>query len=120
MIIVKNKFIPFGTFTAMTIGPFIFTKKDRLSPTTINHEAIHWEQYKELLILFFLPLYGLMYLWELLRCLINPARGTHADGKHRSIWRRAYYSIALEREAYYHQDTPDYIHTRKHYAWAHL
>lgn len=118
MIIIKNKIIPFGSFVAMTIGPFIFTKKDYLSPTVINHESIHWEQYKELLILFFIPLYCLMYLWELLRCLFNPARGTHADGRHRSIWKRAYYCIALEREAYANECDEDYIENRKPYAWA--
>jgi hypothetical protein len=118
MIIIKNKIIPFGSFVAMTIGPFIFTKKDYLSPTVINHESIHWEQYKELLILFFIPLYCLMYLWELLRCLFNPARGTRADGKHRSIWKRAYYCIALEREAYANECDEDYIENRKPYAWA--
>jgi hypothetical protein len=118
MIIIKNKIIPFGSFVAMTIGPFIFTKKDYLSPTVINHESIHWEQYKELLILFFIPLYCLMYLWELLRCLFNPARGTHADGRHRSIWKRTYYSIALEREAYANECDEDYIENRKPYAWA--
>lgn len=117
MKIIKNKLIPFGRFAAITLGPLIFTKKDSLSDKVIRHEAIHWEQYKELLIVFFLPLYVIMYVWEYVRCLINPARGTYADGHYRPTWQRAYYSIALEREAYNHQSDPDYINKRKHFSW---
>jgi hypothetical protein len=45
MIIVHNKWIPFNGFAAVTIWPFIFTKKDldyiNLHHELINHEYIH-------------------------------------------------------------------------------
>lgn len=117
MIIVKNHILPPGTFRAMTVGPFIFTKEKKLDERTVRHESIHWAQYKELLIVFFLLGYGLSFLWELLRCSIDKSRGTRADGRHRSLRKRAYRSIIFEREAYAHQDENDYLWRRKLWAW---
>ena len=118
MRIIVNDYIPFKGFAAMTIGPFIFTRDIRkITPVVINHESIHWEQEKELLIVFFYILYALFYLVELIRCLFDSARGTHADGRHRSIWKRAYYMIPFEQEAYDNEENKEYIEHRKHYAW---
>ena len=119
MTIIKNNIIPFGTYVAITIGPWIFTRRDpkTITPVTVNHEAIHWEQEKELAIIGFYILYVLMFLWELIRCTFNRARGARADGRHRSTWKRAYRSISFEREAYAHEIDEEYITTRKHFAW---
>lgn len=117
MKIVKNSIIPFGTYVAMTVGPFIFTKRAKLSDSTIRHEAIHWEQQKELAIVGFFIIYVLVFLWELIRCSFDFERGSRADGIHRSLWKRAYRMNILEREAYEHEDTLAYQLTRRHYAW---
>lgn len=118
MKIVKNSIIPFGTYVAMTIGPWIFTKREKLSDVVLRHEAIHWEQQKELAIVGFYILYVILFVWELFRCLFDSSRGTRADGKHRSLWKRAYRMNALEREAYAHENTLAYQATRRRYAWA--
>jgi len=118
MKVIVNKIIPFGTFVAVTIGPFIFTKDaSKITRIVVNHEAIHWEQQKELLILFCYILYGLFFLLELVICLFDKSRGAHADGRHRSIWKRAYRSIPFEREAYSYERDQQYLRTRRHYAW---
>lgn len=118
MIIVKNKLIPWGTFVALTIGPFIFTKRDTVGERTLRHESIHWEQYKETLIVGFLLIYLLDWLWEALRCSLDHSRGARADGRYRPLRKRMYRSLLFEREAYAHQDDVEYLNTRHHYAWA--
>lgn len=118
MKIIYNNVIPFKGFVAMTIGPLIFTRKGVfVGERLIRHESIHWAQQKELLILPFYILYILLWLWELIRCTFNLSRGASADGRHRSLWRRAYRSIAFEREAYEMQDYVGYLGARRHYAW---
>lgn len=113
MKIVNNHIIPFGTFVAITFGPWIFTRREELSDVTVNHEAIHWEQQKETLIVGFFILYGIMFLWELVRCTFDPLRANHADGRHRPLWKRAYRSVAFEQEAYAHEADMEYIQNRK-------
>lgn len=118
MIIVKNKLLPWGTFVALTLGPFIFTKRDTVDERTLRHESIHWEQYKETLIVGFLLIYLLDWLWEALRCSLDHSRGTRADGRHRPLRKRIYRCLMFEREAYLHQGEEGYLSRRKHYAWA--
>lgn len=118
MIIVKNKLLPWGTFVALTIGPFIFTKRDAVDERTLRHESIHWEQYKETLIVGFLLIYLLDWLWEALRCSLDYSRGTRADGRYRPLRKRIYRCLMFEREAYLHQGEAGYLPRRKHYAWA--
>jgi len=117
MIIVENSIIPFGGFKAVTVGPWIFCRsKDSLTEIDINHEAIHWEQYKELLIVGFPVVYLLLWIVELVRCLFDGKRGCE-DGRRRGLLKRAYRSVALEREAYGHQTDLGYIGRRKRYNW---
>jgi hypothetical protein len=81
----------------------VFVRKGTtLNEIDINHENIHAAQYKELLYIGFLPLYVLMFIWQLIR-LWN--------------WSKAYRSVAFEKEAYSHQEEMDYLEKRKHYAW---
>ena len=118
MEIVKNRFLPWGSFVVLTIGPWIFTRREAQSETTVRHEAIHWEQQKETAVVGFLVLYAAMFLWELVRCSFDRSRGTRADGRHRPLRKRAYRSIAFEREAYRHEGERSYLRERKRWAWA--
>ena len=120
MRIIVNDYIPFGSFVAMTIGPWIFVKDiNKVTPTLLNHEAIHWEQEKELLILGFYILYVVFFIVNFIVCIFDRQRGTRADGRFRSIWKRAYYTIPFEEEAYDNESNQGYIEHRKHYAWIH-
>ena len=62
MKIVHTKHFPFGSYTTINIFGVLFTKQDRLIPSTINHEKIHTEQIKELLYVPFYILYILEYI----------------------------------------------------------
>ena len=118
MIIVHNKILPLGSYVAMTIGPFIFTKRANLSWATVQHESIHWEQEKETLIVGFYLLYVLMFVCEFVRCLFDNQHGrTEAGSWKNSTWKRAYRSILFEREAYANEKNEDYLENRRHYAW---
>lgn len=119
MDIVVNNFIPWGTYKAITIFKWIFVKDiEKITDTDVRHEEIHWLQQLETLIIGFYILYGLMYLWELLRCSLDKSRGARADGVYRSTNKRAYRSIAFEREAYAHENDKHYAINRKPWAWA--
>jgi len=112
MKIIENNILPPKGFKALTIGPFIFVKKGtKLSKKDLNHEAIHWEQYKELLIIGFLVLYALEYIVRFLfPCFI-----TNTTGRRYSD--RVYYSLSFEKEAYMYEDNYSYIENRKHFNW---
>jgi hypothetical protein len=103
MITIRNSFIPVKDFTALTLWPFVFVRKDaRMAATTIRHENIHGEQQKEMLILFF-------YLWYLVEWLVKLC-----------IYRNsmtAYKNISFEREAYANQNNVAYLDERKPYAF---
>lgn len=86
---------------AITIGPLVFSRGE-MSDVTKNHETIHWQQYKETLIIGFLLLYLSFWAWGLLR---------YRDGK------VAYAMIPFEREAYGNDEDFEYLKKRKHYAW---
>lgn len=119
MKIIYNNIIPFDGFKAIVIGPCIFARNGcKIDDTCIRHERIHWEQQKELVIIGFYLLYLLIWLWEIMRCAFNRSRGMYSANRRLNIFMRAYYSIALEREAYRHQNEKDYISLRRHYAWA--
>ncbi len=48
MKIIKNSIIPFGNFKAINLFGIVFYKGKALSEKTLNHEAIHTRQMKEL------------------------------------------------------------------------
>lgn len=98
----------FGDRTiGLTIFPFIFLKKSyfennsELLNETINHESIHIQQQKELLVLFF-------YLWYFIEFLIRRIF-TNSD--------KAYETISFEKEAYENEKNPDYLKDRKFWAF---
>jgi hypothetical protein len=76
----------------ITLFPFIFVenKRDRV---LINHELIHYQQAKELLVIGFY----LWYLWEWIR--------------------RGYKKNMFEIEAYNNEKDLNYLKTRKKYAF---
>lgn len=102
MIIVKNKIIPFGSYTTINLFGILFTKSDYLSPTTINHERIHTKQMLELLIVGY-------YLWYIIEYII--VRFYHRKQN------AAYHDISFEEEAHNNDDNLHYLDDRKHFAW---
>ena len=102
MVVRVSKIVPKG-FIGITLWPFGIYVSDVKYLTqghTMNHEKIHWEQQKELVGIFFYLLYGIEWFVK--------------------IWKynlRAYRNLAAEREAYEFDDNPDYLKTRKRYAW---
>ena len=104
--IIRNSIIPklasvFIKAYAIALWPFIFIR-DEGNKRVINHEKIHLEQQKELLLVGFYLLYVIFWFIGLL--------------KYRSA-RIAYYEIPFEREAYANDDDWVYLLNRKRYAW---
>ena len=92
MKIVKNNIIPFKGYKAISIWPFIFCRSD-LNEIDINHESIHGEQQKELLIIVFYIIYLIEWIFK------------------------KYKNISFEKEAYAHENDLNYIEwIRKPYA----
>lgn len=102
MIIVKNKIIPFGSYTTINLFGILFTKSDYLNPTTINHERIHTKQMLELLIVGY-------YLWYIIEYII--VRFCHKKQND------AYHDISFEEEAHNNDNNLHYLDNRKHFAW---
>jgi hypothetical protein len=103
MLIIQNRFIPFGKhFYAINLFGIVFAKY-RLSPDERRHEYIHTMQQRELLFLGFYIIYILEWFVRLV-CL------------HRLS--DAYMNISFEREAYAKMGDPDYTKHRKMFAWA--
>ena len=96
--LVFNKLIPFNGFLAMTLWPFIFVREElaKMYSTVVNnHEHIHAEQQKEMLIVgFALALIGFVF-----------GLG----------W--AYRNISFEREAYANEKDLAYLGRRRHFIW---
>lgn len=86
-----------------------------LARTTINHESIHSEQYKELLFVLFLILYVTEFLLKFIYVWFT--RDRYKLGPRKSNWDIAYRSISLEQEAYKYEDDYEYLKTRKRYNW---
>lgn len=117
MKIVENKIIPFGSFTAFTLGKFIFTKDaSKLTDKIIRHETIHYYQQAELAYIGFIVMYFLSFITQFIRCTFKKSIGFSEYGSN-SIWNRAYRTVLFEREAYLHEDDEDYLDKRAPYAW---
>ena len=124
--VIFNDTIPFKGFIAMCLWPFIFVRNNAAShynTVANNHEHIHAEQQKEMLLvgvvlaaigyvfvglwaLLFVPLffwwYGIEYLYRLCQ---------YRDTK------KAYHSISTEREAYANEKDLTYLTNRRRFAW---
>lgn len=124
--VIFNDTIPFKGFIAMCLWPFIFVRNNAAShynTVANNHEHIHAEQQKEMLLvgivlaaigyvfvglwaLLFVPLffwwYGIEYLYRLCQ---------YRDTKN------AYRNISFEREAYANEKDLTYLTNRRRFAW---
>lgn len=117
MKIVENRILPFGSFVAFTFGKFIFTKDaSRLNEKIIRHETIHYYQQAELAYIIFFVMYFLSFVCQLVRCAFNKEIGKVESGSC-SVWKRAYRTVLFEREAYEHDDDPEYLNKRAPWAW---
>jgi hypothetical protein len=99
-----SRVIPFKGFYAINLFGTYFIRKEyegeEIKESTLNHEAIHTAQMKEMGYIFF-------YIWYfiewLIRLLING--------------RQAYKCLSFEREAYTNSNNFEYLNTRKPYSW---
>ena len=92
-----------GNYRGITLYPFgIFLKKLDYPDidTLVNHETVHWQQQKEMLVLPF-------YLWYGIEWIVNIFK----------FGKRAYVKLSFEQEAYNNQKNLDYLKTRKKFSW---
>lgn len=101
MIVIKNKWFPFGNYKCINIFGIVFTKSE-LDATNYNHESIHTAQMKEMLYIFFYLWYGIEYI--IIR-LFHKKQSS------------AYHDVGFEEEAHLNDMNLNYLSTRKHYAW---
>ena len=102
MKVIYNRLIPFRGFKCINLFGILFVREGCvMTRTDFDHEAIHTAQMKELA---YLPFY-IAYLVEWL-CHLSKTRNA----------KRAYYMVSHEREAYAHQNEPNYLSTRKHFS----
>jgi len=91
---------PLRRHAAINIFGVFFVHPDvHINERLINHERIHTAQMRELA---YIPFYIIYMIEWLLRLVMK---------------NNAYMSISFEREAYRHENEPDYLEKRKHYAW---
>lgn len=99
-----SKLIPFKGFYAINLFGTYFIRKEfegePVPKSTLNHEAIHTEQMKELGYIFF-------YIWYFIEWLIRLI----INGRY------AYYCLSFEREAFDNEKDPRYLRYRKRYKW---
>lgn len=101
--IIYNNIIPFKGFVAMNLFGVLFVRNGvKITDILINHESIHTAQMKELGYIPFYLLYGIEYVYNLLKYKFNA--------------HEAYRNISFEKEAYQYQKYLDYLDIRKHYA----
>ena len=104
MKIVRTNLVPAG-YKAIYLFGFLFVRKNAtIKEQDLIHESIHDQQAKELAYIFF-------YLWYGIEFLIRWIGTGFSD------WNKSYRGISFEQEAYNNEDNPDYLKTRKHYAW---
>ena len=107
MKVIKNTWFPFGPYSTINLFGFLFTKSSYLSERTINHEAIHSAQMKEMLYIPFYLWYGIEYI---IIGVYDIIAGWRSQNKR-------YHDISFEEEAYANQDDMEYLKNRKRFAW---
>lgn len=99
-----SKIIPFKGFYAINLFGTYFIREEykgqKVPKTTLNHEAIHTAQIKEMGYIFF-------YIWYFIEWIIQLF--IHGFS--------AYYWISFEREAYDNEKNYKYLNKRKPYSW---
>lgn len=124
--VIFNDTIPFKGFMAMCVWPFIFVRNAAAShynTVANNHEHIHAEQQKELLMvgvvlaaigfpfiglwaILFVPIFFWWYGIEWIYRLIQYRNQN-----------QAYRNISFEREAYANESDLGYLSTRRKFSW---
>lgn len=99
-----SKIIPFKGFYAINLFGTYFIREEykgkAIPKSTLNHEAIHTAQMKEMGYIFF-------YLWYFIEWLIRLV----INGRH------AYRLLSFEQEAYDNEENYKYLNKRKPYSW---
>lgn len=99
MKIIRNNILPPHGFKAINLFGILFVRKNAsIDEVTLNHEAIHTAQMKELLYVFFY----ILYLIDWLIGLVVYGFDT----------KRAYREICFEKEAYENQEDLGYMEKR--------
>lgn len=132
------KTILFKGYSTIMLFGYIFTKKESLMPSSLRHELIHCEQYKECIIAFlipfailcifyswwWLPIYFLMYyiiygveylislIYNIFKTLIKKEKFDISKINH-----KAYKASAFEIEACENEEIEDYLDHRKGFAF---
>ncbi len=101
MRVFKSRFFPFFRCKAMAMWPFIFVREG-FSEADLNHERIHGEQQKELLLIGFVLLYILLFLLRLFRYC---------------SWKKACSTCPFETEACFWEHDMGYLNQRERFAW---
>jgi hypothetical protein len=102
MKIIFNKIIPFGSYSTINLFGVLFTKSTYLSDKTLNHEAIHSVQMKEMFYIGF-------YIWYIIEHIIRLFQYKNQKD--------AYYAISFEKEVYENDDNLDYLKDREVFSW---
>lgn len=103
MKIIVSRFLPPKGFTAINLFGIIFTRnREEIDEHVIRHEAIHSQQMKYMLYVFF-------YIWYVGEWLVRLMQYRNP--------KIAYYNISMEREAYINDQDSQYLQNRKPYAW---
>lgn len=104
MKIVVNNIIPFPGYKAINLFGVLFVRKNaKIDNITLNHEAIHTAQMKELLYIFFYLFYVIDWLIGLVVYWFDT--------------KRAYKEICFEKEAYQNEGNINYLKSRKPFAF---
>lgn len=99
MKIIRNNIIPFKGYKTINLFGILFVRGDaEIDEITLNHEAIHTAQMRELLYVFFY----ILYLIDWLIGLVVYGFDT----------KRAYREICFEKEAYENQKDLGYMEKR--------
>ena len=102
MKVIINKVLPFGkNYYAINLFGVLFAKGP-CDKYVINHESIHTEQIKDLLVIGF-------YLWYLIEWMIKWIK--YGDSF------KAYKNISFEREAYRNEYNLNYIPNRRRFSF---
>ena len=102
MKVIRNKILPFGKdYYAINLFGVVFAKGP-CNTRTLNHEAIHTAQMKELLYVPFYLWYGIEWLLRLIQ--------------YHTLF-AAYRNVSFEREAYANDGNPRYLKGRSPFAF---
>ena len=113
---IYSKYIPFKGYQAITILLWMVVRKEYKNslPWWVEcHETTHLKQEIEMLFIFFYIEYCIEYIVKFFTIFFIGLIHFKFD----ISFYRAYESLAVEQEAFEHQDELYYNEVRKHYAW---